>query len=295
VLTTEQVRASGLSEQALYRLERTGRWQRLTRSLYLASPGPPSWAALASAGVLLGGEGARLGGAAAGYLHGLVEAPPAQILVLLPDHAVTRPRGPWRFRREALGLRGASVGAPPRLRVEDTVLDLCDVGTPGQAVAWVTGAVGARRTTAAHLRSALEGRRRARHRQLLRDLLADVGAGVESPLELRYLRDVERAHGLPRGDRQERPDLPFRRDVVYRHYRVVVELDGRLGHVGEGRFRDMRRDNRTTLAGEVTLRYGFGDVAEQPCAAARQVATVLARGGWTGLLVPCPRCLVSKP
>lgn len=295
VLTTAQVRAGGLSTQALYRLEQTGRWLRLERSVHLTAPGPPDWRSLAWAGVLLGGENARLGGLAAAHLHGLVETGPAQILVLVPAYAVTRDRTPWRFRREGDGVRGRSVGAPPRTAVEDTVLDLCGTGSAAQAVGWVTGAVGARRTTAEHLRRTLDGRRRVRHRQVLDDLLADVALGVESPLELRYLRDVERAHDLPHGERQNRSALPFRRDVLYREAGLVVELDGRLGHEGAGLFRDMSRDNRTALTGETTLRYGSVDVLGRPCAVARQVATALRLRGWDGWLTPCRACPPDKP
>jgi hypothetical protein len=295
VVTTAQVRAAGLSTQALYRLEQTGRWLPLERSVHLTAPGPPSWRSLAWAGVLLGGAEARLGGPAAAHLHGLVEAPPHQILVLVPAWAVTRDRGPWRFRREGDGVRGPSVGAPPRTSVEDTVLDLCGTGSAAQAIGWVTGAVGARRTTAEHLRRTLDHRRRVKHRQLLAELLGDVAQGVESPLELRYLRDVELAHGLPRGERQDRSELPFRRDVVYRAFRLVVELDGRLGHEGAGLFRDMRRDNRTALTGEMTLRYGSVDVLGRPCVVARQVEAALQLRGWAGRLTPCRRCGTDKP
>lgn len=35
-------------------------------------------------------------------------------------------------------------------------------------------------------------------------MLSDVDTGAESPLELRHLRRVERAHGLPQGRRQRR-------------------------------------------------------------------------------------------
>lgn len=294
VLTTAQAVAAGLSAQALYRLERTARWQRLARSLYFTSPSAPSWRSLAWSGVLLGGEQARLGGRAAGHLHGLIAEPPPQILVLVPAYAVTRARPPWRFLREADGVRGRSVGSPPRTSIEDTVLDLCDRSAAAQAIGWVTSAVGSRRTSAHQLRLALESRSRARHRQLLSELLTDVASGVESPLELRYLRDIERAHGLPHGDRQNRSGLPFRRDVVYLGWRVVVELDGRLGHEGEGHFRDMQRDNRTALNGEVTLRYGSADVAGRPCAVARQVESALRLQGWSGRLTPCRDCRSDK-
>jgi hypothetical protein len=273
------------------RLIRQGHWQRLERSVYFTSAEDPSWTSLAWAGVLLGGHQARVGGSAAGFLHGLLEAPPKPITVLVPSDQVTRSRYPWRFRREGDGIRDArSPGSPPRTTVEDTVLDLCDDGTAGQAIGWVTQAVQSRRTTVGQLRRALQRRRRSHHRQLLEDLLGDVAAGVESPLELRYLRDVERPHGLPRADRQNYGRNPFRRDVVYLPFRLVVELDGRLGHEGMGRFRDMWRDNVTTVGGELTLRYGLLDIAERPCVVAQQVGTVLHRQGWAGPFTRCPHC-----
>jgi hypothetical protein len=39
-----------------------------------------------------------------------------------------------------------------------------------------------------------------------------------------------------------------------------VELDGRIGHEAEGRFRDMERDNATTVDRLDGLRYGWGRV-----------------------------------
>jgi len=72
-------------------------------------------------------------------------------------------------------------------------------------------------------------RSRYKHRKLLGDILRDVAVGAESPLEMRFLHDVERPHGLPRGNRQQRRQgLPYLSDVGYNGYRVLVELDGRL-------------------------------------------------------------------
>ena len=292
VLTAKQVERAGLTRAAVERLLGNGQWQHLDRALYYSRPdSPPPWLALAWAGVLLGGPFARLGGTAAAHLNGLVLDEPARVTVLVPFGEVHRSRGRWRFCRERPGVRGRSTGFPPRTSVADTVLDLCDAGDASSAVGWVTSSVQDRRTTTVQLREALRQRRRARHRQLLQDLLHDVATGAESPLEIRYLRDVERAHGLPAGRRQhEASTLPFVRDVVYLAFTLVVELDGRAGHEGAARFRDMRRDNRTLLTGSATLRYGFADVVERPCELARQVASVLQTRGWTGQPARCPRC-----
>ena len=84
--------------------------------------------------------------------------------------------------------------------------------------------------------------------------------------------------------------LPYVSDVGYDAYRVLVELDGREGHQGTGRFRDMWRDNRFALLDCLTLRYGWFDVVERPCEAAWQLAAALIEGGWTGLPTRCDRC-----
>ena len=78
--------------------------------------------------------------------------------------------------------------------------------------------------------------------------------------------------------------------MLYADYELLVELDGRLGHTGMGRFRDMRRDNRATTDGLATLRYGKADVFGNPCEVAQEVSANLARLGWPGLPQRCNRC-----
>jgi hypothetical protein len=152
----------------------------------------------------------------------------------------------------------------------------------------VTRAVGSRLTTTARLQRHLDQRARHHHRGLLRSLLADAAEGAESPLEVNFLRDVERPHGLPRGDRQSsRTGLPYLSDVRYRRFALLVELDGKLGHEGEGRFRDMRRDNLHALGDELTLRFGWYDVTTSPCSVAYQIFLVLSRRGYD---LPFRRC-----
>lgn len=296
VVTREQALALGLSRHTLSRLIVQRQWQRLVPGLFLLHSGAILWPSLAWGGVLLGGEGARLGGSAAGYAHGLMDDPPDPILVFVPHDVIARRRAHWDFVRERPGARSASTtGSPPRTLVADTVLDLCESTSPRVVEDLVTRAVQRRLVTPRLLLRALSGRSRHSCRGLLVELLTDVGVGAESPLELRYLRDVERPHGLPRGRRQ-RPsvDRPALRDVLYEDYAFVVELDGRKGHEGEGRFRDMRRDNAALLARLSTVRYGFGDVAGRPCDVGWEVASLLLMRGWPGPFTRCSRC-PSRP
>ena len=255
VVTREQALGHGVSQHVLDRLVRSDSWRRLCPGLYLTVPTAPSFDALAWGGVLLGGPRSRLGPEASGYLWQLTERAPEIVDVLVPTERTLAQRDPWRFIRERPTARSDRCrGNPPRLGPEDTVLDLTADRAEGQIVGLVTRAVGSRLTTAVRLQKHLDLRSRHCHRALLRDLLAEVAEGAESPLELRFLHDVERPHGLPRGDRQSsRAGLRYLRDVRYRRYALLVELDGKLGHEGEGRFRDMHRDNLHALGDELTF------------------------------------------
>ncbi|SDS80119.1 type IV toxin-antitoxin system AbiEi family antitoxin domain-containing protein [Microlunatus soli] len=298
VLTREQALGLGVSRHVLQRLVTQGRWQRPLPGVLLTHDQAASWNANAWAGVLHAGAGARLGGYAAAYLGKLVDDPPAKITVLLPHDRGRASCPPWQFVRERSGVRQpGSIGSLPRTTIDDTVLDLASDrfrdGRRQTPVHWVTTAVQRNLTTPARLRRAVNARARLVGRHELMALLADTDAGAESPLEVCYLNDVERAHGLPVGERQVRVDqrgVRRRRDVRYRKYRLLVELDGELGHAGTARFRDFIRDNAALLDGEATLRYGWHDVTQQGCAVALQVAEMLIRGGWTGTPTRCAHC-----
>jgi putative AbiEi antitoxin of type IV toxin-antitoxin system len=291
IVSREQAIGHGLSSKSVGRLVREEHWQRVAAGIYLTAPGPPDWTALAWAGVLLGGDRAGIGGAAAGYLHGIIDSPPATIPILIPHDVRRQDQPPWVFSRRRSDDRLHFRGSPPRSGVEDTVLDLCDAASADRVVTWLTAAVQQRRTTTTRLLRTLSDRPRQRHRALIMSLLGDVAAGAQSFLELRYLHDVERPHGLPPGRRQARSrNGRAIRDVLYDEYELVVELDGLLGHDGLGRFRDMWRDNQAVVDALLTLRYGSTDVCSRPCAVAVQVGSVLTARGWDGVLTRCRRC-----
>lgn len=292
VLSTEQTRIAGLSRRVLARCRSDGTLLDVTFGLHRLPFVPWTFESAVWSGSLLGGDDARIGGLAAAHLVRLSDEPPDVVDVLVPPgRRVARADPRWRFVHERAGVRRAGGrGSPPRIDVEDTVLDLCDAASELEVVGWVTAAVQRGLTTPQRLRRRTEERHRLRHRRLILHLLADVSVGAESPLEVRYLRDVERPHGLPDGTRNRRNGSVYLTDVDYDPYALLVELDGRIGHDGRGRFRDMKRDNVHVVLGRPTLRYGHPDVLEQPCAVAREVAGMLVRCGWTGLPTRCQRC-----
>ena len=118
------------------------------------------------------------------------------------------------------------------------------------------------------MRAALARRARHRWRSVLLEVLNEASHGVASLLERRYLRDVERPHGLPSGRRNAQEVVAGGahryRDVRYLSWRTVVELDGREAHPADAAFRDLRRDNDAVAYGDTVLRYGWRDVCRQP-------------------------------
>jgi len=165
------------------------------------------------------------------------------------------------------------------------------------AVALLADAVQQGRTTAGRLAAALEECPRLKHRRLLLEILRDVDAGAYSVLERHYLVRVERRHGLPTGKRQRRVRLGKSsafRDVDYIDLGTVVELDGRLGHEeAPDRWADLDRDLSAVVAGELTLRVGWGQVLD-PCRLAAVVGGILVGRGWVSTLRGCSEsCPVS--
>jgi len=122
-------------------------------------------------------------------------------------------------------------------------------------------------------------------------IIERVAAGSHFPLEFRYERDVEEAHGLPTATRQAQSvkadGTRGFRDRYYEDYGLIVELDGRQFHPIEQRAQDQARDNAAVATTGATLRYGWADVDRAPCETAGQVYRALRKRGYAGALRPC--------
>jgi hypothetical protein len=278
-------------------LVRGGRWQRLGVGVYAAFTGKPPRPALLWAAVLRAGPGSLLSHESAAELDGLLQ--PARLIhVTVPSARHRQPIAGVVIHRSSrsVGYKQQR-GLPPRTNTEETVLDLAaSAASFDDVIALIARACQLRLTTPFLLDDALRQRAKARWRAEIGRALQDGFDGVHSPLEYRYHRDVERAHGLPEPDRQAQATqhgARIFRDVHYRAYRLVVELDGKASHPDEQRWQDTRRDNAAAADGIVTLRYGWADVTERRCETARQIAMVLAGRGWRGTLKQCgPGCRI---
>jgi very-short-patch-repair endonuclease len=292
VLTREQAMAAGLSRRLIASRIDSGRWQRLHRGVFATFSGPVPREAQLWGAVLRVGEHAVISHHTAAELWRLADAAPGPIHLTVPRKAASAviPGLALHFSARVAEARHPA-RLPPQTKLEETVLDLAELERAAEdAVAWPIRACQRRLTTPDRIIAALGERSRARWRRDVIDAILDIRAGVHSPLELRYVRDVERRHGLPRGERQVRVIRGVTRqyiDVLYPNHGVVVELDGILAHSVDGASRDSRRDNANTLHGYQTLRYGWTPVAYHACSTALEVFTLLRRNGLATPFRPC--------
>jgi len=291
VVSRQQLLEAGLSAQLIKRRLERGRWQQLHWGVYAAFTGPPPRTAWLWAAVLRAGPGAVLSHLTAAELHGLLDTPAELIFVTVPS--TRRISAPGLVVRTSERISGATQPGrqPPRTSVEETVLDLAQLAwTFDDACGWLTQACGRRLTTAAKLEKAQQLRKKIRWRHELEDVLKAAADGIHSALEYRYLRDVERAHGLPRSRHQVRVVIEGKtvyRDAYYEKFKLATELDGKLAHPDQERWRDNHRDNQAGAHGILTTRYGWRDVYGHPCETALLQARILRKRGWTGKPRPC--------
>ncbi len=304
VVARRQLLELGYGEGQVGALLDRHRWDAVRPGVYLTFGGEPAPRAKAWAALLAAGPGAALGGTTALWLWGVLPDPPDAVTVCIPDDRhVVAGAGVRVVRRRRLDDVVHPSASPQRLRLEAALLDATDTPSTVTLIDLVLRATNSRRTTPARILLALAGRNRHRHRALLHDVLGEAAEGVGSALERRYLRTVERPHGLPRGrrNRQERRSdgptgLPRNRYRDVEYGRLVVELDGLEAHPRWALHLDRRRDNSAERSRRRRLGYGWREVLEDPCWVAAEVADVLAQEGWSGRPTPCgPVCRFGTP
>ena len=298
VISRRQTLATGADDVLIARKVRRREWARVHPGVYVDHTGPLTWEQRAWAAVLYA-HPAALAGRSALQAHRVRGHQSAEIHLAISHERKVRLRPGVRIER--LADFDAAVQAnlePPRVRVEHALVRVASSApSDDAAVGVLADGCQSRRTTAARLADELRATPSLPRRGLLLAIVDDVASGAFSVLERRFLRQVERAHGLPRGQRQ-RPDSSgpraTQRDVEYVEQALLVELDGRLGHEwAADRWDDLDRDLAAATTGRLTLRAGWGQVL-QPCRLAKMLALVLAARGWSGSPRPCgPGCVIA--
>lgn len=245
----------------------TGRWQRIIPGVYAIHAGPVTWEMRVQAALLHCGDGAALAMETAGHVDGFIARRPQVITVAVPhSRRVRKVPGIKVVRRRELRTttrKGFTVTTEV-----STVLECADnpLFSERDVVCLIADAVHARAVSEADLATGLAARSRHQQREVIRLAIGDVAEGAESGLEIIALRDVIRAHGLPEMRMQQPAEGGrLQRDFENEEYRVVLELDGKVGHEAGDRIKDLRRDRRASSTGRVTLRAGWVDAAYEAC------------------------------
>lgn len=302
VVTRAQAHGSGLSDKAIEHRIATGRWRRVHPGVYATFSGPVSRQAQLWAAVLYAGPGAVLSHESAAEIQRLLDKPAPFIRLTVPAARRVAPRRGLKIHT-AKRLRSDRRFPPdvlPQTFVDETILDLVDQAeTFDEVCAVITRAFGRRLTIEGRLRATASMRKRLRWRTDVDALITEAAHGTHSALEHRYDRDVERAHGLPRSQRQapytKQDGSKGFRDRHYQPYGVIVELDGVSAHPEENRWADRERDNQAAVGRKQTLRFGWKHVRHETCDTAVMTAIVLRNHGWQGEPKPCAAgCTITK-
>ena len=263
LLTSTQMRTSGMASAAISRRRASGALERLEPRVYRIPGAPPTREQRLMQALLGAGPGAALSHGTAARLHeldGFADYEQVE-LTIARGRRYRRVRAHETSdlpRNEVTTIRGLVVTRPIR-----TLKDIATVfpsGVVEQAYesAMRRGLV-VDRAVRASLRAGDPGVK------VLRSVL-DRRAGLpptESVLETRFAQLVRRAR-LPRPARQVRVG-PHRVDFAWPELRVAVELDGRHHDGHDARRRDIRRQNAIAVeTGWRLLRYTWEDVVEQP-------------------------------
>jgi len=304
VVSRRQALSAGMSRGSIVSKVRSGRWQQVHPGVYALFTGSLPRLARLWAVVLWAGDDAVLSHESAAELHGILRRPGRTLHVSIPlEQQRVRPV-PGVCVHRSKYLPDPALFPPGRLPVTspaDTVLDLVkDAANEDDVCGWITRGLTNGGVSPESLRAALARRSRVRWRADIEILITEAVEGTQSPLEHRYDRDVECAHGLPRSTRQvpytKRAGTTGYRDRYYEAYRVIVELDGRADHPDDKRQADVDRDNAAVATDDArTLRYGWRRVRWSACDTAAEVADTLRNHGWTGHLRPCsPTCRARR-
>ncbi len=113
----------------------TGRWRRMLPGVYATFTGPVDAIGRSWAAVLYAGSGAAVAGRAALWLWSLVNEPPDLLTIAVPETRRVRGQPGVRVeRRRGLNIAAAPSlrhpsAVPPRLRLEEALLDVTSVST----------------------------------------------------------------------------------------------------------------------------------------------------------------------
>jgi very-short-patch-repair endonuclease len=261
VITLAQARGVGLSEQAVGRLVRAGRWRRCSAGVFFADDRPFTDAARIRGAVWGYGPQAAASGLAAAWWLELTKYAPEIVEVTVPRNSHGRTRPGCRVRRRDLS--DEDIDEHNDLRITAMNFTVVEAAVRIRGGAKLMDAALQRRVDlpglwAAHLRN--KGRYGSPAARLLLQAADD---GTRSAAERLFARLLNQA-GIT-GWRANYPVAGYKVDFVFEGPKVAVEIDGLAHHSDADDFqRDRIRQNAIALAGWQVLRFTWLDLTECP-------------------------------
>lgn len=256
VVTSAQLRATGISKDGATRRVQAGRLHRLHRGVYAVGHKRLGNEGIWLAGVLACGEGAALSHRSAAALWSLLPGSRGIVDITVPGTGGRRKRRDIRLHRSPLLTPAVTTrrsGIPVTIPAR-TLTDLRGVTTPD------------------------EFRAAVRQAEILGLDLGEQGVDADptrSELERRFLR-LCRRHRIPTPKVNVRIG-PFLVDFLWPDKRLIVETDGYRFHRGRLAFEsDRARDVELKLLGYVVVRFTHRQVVNEPSRVARTLRVLLA-------------------
>lgn len=262
VISLQQLRAIGVSEDCIHRRVRSGFLIKLAPKVYRVAGAPRCWEQRAAAAALWVGELGAVSGPTAAALHRLDGFGPPHVI----DVTTTRPlRSRSRLVRVHvtpywLDCDRVAVSGIAATSAERTLIDIARSAHEERAEIALEDAVRRRlTTTAAIARRLADLPSNQLGRSSLMKMLQERGASppADSALEVKVARML-REWGYPRPIRQKVLDdegrFVGRVDLVFPENRLVIEVDGFRHHDGRAVFdHDRSRRNALVAMGWVVM------------------------------------------
>jgi very-short-patch-repair endonuclease len=273
VITVNQARGAGMSQDAIERRVRTGAWRRCSRGVFFADDRPFTDAARIRAEVWAHGDHAVAHGLTAAWWHGLTRDPPYTAEVTVPRSKSARSGSHASVRRR--DLCPADVVIHRRLRVTGIPLSVLEAVAVVYTRAIMDCAL-QRGTTLAQLQAAHERNARRHGAGFAYQILREASDGARSEAE-RLLIRLLRAAKIS-GWKANFPVCGYVVDVAFPKQKVAIEVDGWAFHTDQATFQnDRNRQNRIALNGWQVLRFTWLDLTEHPQRVIAEIARAVSQ------------------
>lgn len=265
-ITTAQLRNCGFGPKSIQRAVQAGRLHRVHLGVYAVGHLAPNRLADWHGAVLACGPDADLSVRCAATAYRIREGVGPRIDVTIPGTSGRKRPGIEFHHADLLDIEKRTWSGIPITSPARTMVDLAHHLRDRDAIEWALREMQFRRMYDRQLLELSLHRRPNRHLSALLQVLAPTG----SPLEVAFLNQVVRRHGLPMPECQARRE-GFRVDFCWEAARLIVEVDGRGHDQPLMQLADAHRNRILAAAGYLVLRYRWVDIHRHDAATAAEI------------------------